>query len=186
MYHGIWVLILILANVYLVSEGLKIINGRYASEHEYPQMVQIQIRGRHKCGATLINKNTVLTAAHCVYEYRNFRDLLQVVFGEYDLQRTSGEEKIFEIKKLIIHKSYHGNKTHIVNDIALVKIRGSVSNDQYKYIKYAVLDTNSRSKSVDHCEVVGWGDIREGGGGPPRYLKKVEMDVIIVFSFYNK
>lgn len=44
----------------------RIINGEDAKEVEFPSMVSIQMGAF--CGGTLLNKYTVLTAAHCVKE----------------------------------------------------------------------------------------------------------------------
>lgn len=42
-----------------------IVGGTTAAAGEYPFIVSIQLNGRHNCGGTLINGNTVVTAAHC-------------------------------------------------------------------------------------------------------------------------
>ncbi|WP_162873019.1 S1 family peptidase [Austwickia chelonae] len=46
----------------------RIIGGVQAEENEFPFMVSIQAGERHFCGGSLIDANTVLTAAHCVSE----------------------------------------------------------------------------------------------------------------------
>jgi trypsin len=42
-----------------------IVGGSAASAGEFPFIVSLQRSGSHFCGGTLLNANTVLTAAHC-------------------------------------------------------------------------------------------------------------------------
>jgi len=44
----------------------RIVNGVEASPGEFPWMVSIKFNGNHWCGGSLIHRNWVLTAAHCV------------------------------------------------------------------------------------------------------------------------
>ena len=42
-----------------------IVGGTTASQGDFPFIVSIQRSGSHFCGGSLLNANTVLTAAHC-------------------------------------------------------------------------------------------------------------------------
>jgi trypsin len=42
-----------------------IVGGTAASAGDFPFIVSLQRSGSHFCGGTLLNANTVLTAAHC-------------------------------------------------------------------------------------------------------------------------
>jgi trypsin len=42
-----------------------IVGGTTASAGDFPFIVSLQRSGSHFCGGTLLNANTVLTAAHC-------------------------------------------------------------------------------------------------------------------------
>lgn len=44
----------------------EIVGGQPARPHAWPFMVSLQRRGGHFCGATLISRNFVLSAAHCL------------------------------------------------------------------------------------------------------------------------
>lgn len=44
----------------------EIVGGRPAQPHAWPFMVSLQLRGGHFCGGTLIARNFVMSAAHCV------------------------------------------------------------------------------------------------------------------------
>ena len=47
----------------------RIIKGEESQFGEYPWKVQLRWQRDHLCGAALVNKNWVITAAHCVEEY---------------------------------------------------------------------------------------------------------------------
>ena len=50
----------------LPAQGGKfIVGGEEAKAGDFPFIVSILINGTHDCGGTLLNANTVLTAAHC-------------------------------------------------------------------------------------------------------------------------
>jgi len=43
----------------------QIVGGSPASAGQFPYIVSVQISGSHYCGGSLVNANTVITAAHC-------------------------------------------------------------------------------------------------------------------------
>merc|ERR1712215_80895 len=44
----------------------RIIGGEEAPPHEFPWQISLRNLGSHICGGSIINKNQVITAAHCV------------------------------------------------------------------------------------------------------------------------
>ncbi len=44
----------------------RIVGGDAAAQGEFPWQVSLQQFGRHFCGGSVIGKNHVMTAAHCV------------------------------------------------------------------------------------------------------------------------
>merc|ERR1711953_232025 len=47
-----------------LAEG-RIIGGEEAPKHEFPWQVSLKSLGSHICGGSIVNRNQVITAAHC-------------------------------------------------------------------------------------------------------------------------
>lgn len=43
----------------------KIVGGQVSPDGSFPFLVSLQSSGRHFCGGSLLNANTILTASHC-------------------------------------------------------------------------------------------------------------------------
>lgn len=53
----------------LSNQENRIIGGRPTLPNKYPWVTRLVYDGRFHCGASLINNNYVITAAHCVRRY---------------------------------------------------------------------------------------------------------------------
>jgi secreted trypsin-like serine protease len=51
--------------VAIPQDTVQIVGGVAASQGDFPFIVSMQKSGSHICGGSLLNANTVLTAAHC-------------------------------------------------------------------------------------------------------------------------
>ena len=88
----------------------KIVGGTDASHGEFPY--QVKWGG---CGASILNENYVLTAAHCCEDYPN----KLVIGGEHILDQDDGSEQSIAVKSAHIHPDYDGI---FRNDVCILEV----------------------------------------------------------------
>lgn len=52
-----------------ISHRGKIVGGIDTEENEFPFVASLTKRGRHFCGASIVNERFLLTASHCLCRY---------------------------------------------------------------------------------------------------------------------
>ncbi|XP_055463629.1 neutrophil elastase [Psammomys obesus] len=161
-------LALLLGGPTLASE---IVGGRPARPHAWPFMVSLQRRGGHFCGATLIARNFVMSAAHCVSGL-NFRSV-QVVLGAHDLRRREPTRQTFSVQR-IFENGF--DPTRLLNDIVVIQLNGSATINAN--VQVARLPAQGRGvKDRTPCLAMGWG--RLGTNRPlPSVLQELNVTVV--------
>ncbi|XP_060855774.1 chymase-like [Metopolophium dirhodum] len=136
-------------------------NGDQYDPKEFPYVVTIKLYIEVEkisyltCTGSLVRKTFVLTAAHCVF--KRSLSLIEVYAGPaYD------NYNYHRVKKGYMNKGYNPNNTHIVSDIALLKLKTPFPQVK-KYIEIGGHpDEFANDKAVD-CTCIGFGRINEEG-----------------------
>ncbi|CAF1081219.1 unnamed protein product [Brachionus calyciflorus] len=188
----------------LGGAGLKIVGGEPAREKAWQSLAlywfdyKFDIDGKqfdcsnNICGGTLINQDTVLTAAHCfqkeinITEYNNikvelnkyrstFESMYTIYLRAYDITKLDGVTKL-KVKSFILHPNYDENS--FLNDIAVIKLVKKVNlNDK---IQIACLPDKTKIKypndNID-AFIAGWGATDTYGEVYPDIFKQAKITI---------
>ncbi|KNG47033.1 trypsin-domain-containing protein [Stemphylium lycopersici] len=147
-----------------------IVGGSAASAGEFPFIVSLQRSGSHFCGGTLLNANTVLTAAHCAVG----QSASSLTIRAGSLSRTSGgvTARVASIK---VNPGYTSSTFN--GDLAIMKLATSIPTSST--IGYATLPASGSDPAAGTTlTVAGWGTTSSGGTSLPTNLLKVDVPVV--------
>ena len=93
--------------------GVSVVNP-----HEFPWVVGVRTEFG-KCGGSIITKNLVMTAAHCLFNSKKeLNKEISVLMGHSDISSTLIKKE--RVESFLVHPQ-HGNKKYY-NDVALLRL----------------------------------------------------------------
>ena len=149
----------------------RIIGGTQAQSGAYPWMVSLQGGGQHFCGASMVAKDWVLTAAHCVEG--ESAGSVQAMIGEYDLTNNSDGGQQRAISQIIIHPKRQSSSND--HDIALLKLKSPVTGTPVQSATPAIMQGIEAGKLLT---VMGWGNQSTSGEQFPNTLFEVQVPLV--------
>merc|ERR1712168_163926 len=176
MAKHIALLLALVSSAYAASlnQGDKIVGGEEAEPHEFPWQVSLRRKSDnfHFCGGSVLNENTVISAAHCTVIWES-ADEVVVVAGEHDKTVDEGTEQTVDVSKLTVHENYQQGHA-FENDIALWSLAAPL--EMNEFVAAVPLPTQGQD-SQGSCTVTGWGTL-SSSGSTPNVLMKVDVPVV--------
>ncbi|CAG0892631.1 unnamed protein product [Cyprideis torosa] len=160
------------------NRNIRIVGGEEAGVGAFPYLVSITARSllgrrRHICGGSLISKDLVLTAAHCI-DGKNKKGRFEVVVGEHDLEKDEPWSEIKEVKEIIVHPDY--NKDTFQHDIGLLRLKTAVDFGQNR-TEIGVACLCKPGNVTGDVITAGWGRLEEGGSSP-NVVQSVSIPIV--------
>jgi secreted trypsin-like serine protease len=150
----------------------KIVGGTPVPNGKYPFMASLEIVGADgrtgQCGGSLIDPDSVLTAAHCLVNARR----VGLSVGRTVLSQNQGQVRF--ASDAFIDPRYNGQE-NAAYDAAVLKLRSSVTG--IKPIGLATAKQNELETPGRLLTVAGWGVTSEGGA-PSVRLREVSVPVV--------
>ncbi|KAJ6662723.1 hypothetical protein lerEdw1_011363, partial [Lerista edwardsae] len=136
----------------------RIVGGSDALEGEWPWQVSLLFGGVAYCGASVISKEWLLSAAHC-FQGNRLSD--PRIWTAHLGIRTQGKAKfISTVRRIIVHEYY--NSRNYDYDIALLQLSSPWLDTMRWLIQpICVPPTTHRVHTGEKCWVTGWGQKRE-------------------------
>ncbi|KAJ7304171.1 hypothetical protein JRQ81_011701 [Phrynocephalus forsythii] len=146
--------LLLLVLTVTAQDDSRIIGGQECPKHGQPFQVILSNSRKNgpdvQCGGVLIDKDWVLTAAHCDHQGE-----IHTRMGDHSLRANEGSEQCITSAQKFPHPAY--NPTTHDNDIMLIRLRNSANINQYvRPIEVATACAVPNTR----CEVSGWGTIK--------------------------
>uniref|UniRef100_A0AAG5CRA8 Peptidase S1 domain-containing protein n=1 Tax=Anopheles atroparvus TaxID=41427 RepID=A0AAG5CRA8_ANOAO len=169
-FHGLSPKSLVVSECGAANQEIRIVGGRPTGVNQYPWLARLVYDGQFHCGASLLTRDYVLTAAHCVLK----RNKIRVILGDYDQFVASETPAIMRaVTAIIRHRNFDQNSYN--HDIALLKLRKPV--EFTKTIRPVCLPKERSEPAGQLGTVVGWGRTSEGGT-LPALVQHVDVPIL--------
>lgn len=178
-----WPVLVLLIIAFAEALEPRIVGGKPTTVTKHPYQVSIYYNGQHNCGGSIISKDWILTAAHCVYGLKPALFQIRVKSTYHD----KGGEVIGGIKTLIFHEWYDDDTYSY--DVGLIKLPSPISfTSEAKRVTLPSANTNVPTGSL--ATVTGWGRI-SADGARSNVLQVLDVPVVDqkicqkIYAFYN-
>ncbi|KAM5280087.1 serine protease 40-like [Ctenodactylus gundi] len=154
----------------------RIFGGQKANPERWPWQASLLLHGRHICGAALIDKNWVASAAHCFQRSHSPSDY-KILLGYNQLSHPTNFSRQMTVNKLIVHPNY--DKIHRMgSDIVLMQLHRPVEFNTH-ILPVCIPDNTTQLSTFTPCWISGWGMITENKFLPaPLQLQEAKVALL--------
>uniref|UniRef100_A0A182SPM0 Peptidase S1 domain-containing protein n=1 Tax=Anopheles maculatus TaxID=74869 RepID=A0A182SPM0_9DIPT len=163
-------------SVYLIQNGLN------AKPGHWPWHAAIYYKNDsdgvdYKCGGSIIDENTILTAASCVFKTDAINETdISIYVGRMHLTEDTEYTQKYDAKEIILHPNYSGSTND--NDIALIKLTANITMTKFvQPVCLWTMDANPYSIVGMHGTIVGFGS--------ENHLKQTNLGVVDTLACIN-
>ncbi len=160
----------------------RIVGGTAAVAHEFPWQAYLLIttsEGTFSCGGSVIMRQYVLTAAHCVTDDMGDAvraSQIRVYLGMHDRRYITARVQARTVTHNFVHASYNAETYDY--DIAVLRLNAPLTINAYvKTILLAKPAETGLFAVGNDVTVSGWGTTTYGGDAP-NTLRKTTIDVV--------
>ncbi|XP_059056331.1 vitellin-degrading protease-like [Achroia grisella] len=139
-------------------ENVRIVGGEDIEISDAPYQASVIHYNRHVCGGTIIARDIIITAAHCMM----VPDIEQYTVRVGSSYSTHGGD-IYQVGDVARHPGFSFNKMD--NDIAVIWLSTPIIfNENVSSID--LFEHDEELEDGELATITGWGDTAEGGGHP--------------------
>ncbi|KAG8594600.1 hypothetical protein GDO81_001262 [Engystomops pustulosus] len=165
--------IIVALGIFQVDGGnfhTEIVGGREAVPNSHPYIASLQIRRQHFCGGSLIARQFIMTAAHCLSDTNP--NQVTVVLGAHSLRSSEASRQTFRIAR-VFESGF--NPQTLENDIIILQLDRRVTlNSRVNLI--ALPRVNETVPAGTQCITSGWGRLGTQARIPDR-LQELNVTV---------
>ncbi|XP_078344129.1 chymotrypsinogen A-like isoform X1 [Oculina patagonica] len=163
-----------------VSQPSRVVNGEDATPHSWPWQISLRYKNYgHICGGSLIEKDWVLTAAHCVNFDPTPASFKVTVGAHHRTGSPTSVQETINVVKVIYHSKFKYNppeSTDLRHDVALLKLERPITPSDKVNTVCLPKGRNDKISAGKNCFITGWGRTI-GGGNASEVLQQAALPV---------
>ncbi|NXI59743.1 TMPS5 protease, partial [Chloroceryle aenea] len=159
----------------LRRSAVRVVGGTDVAPGRWPWQVSVYHGSQHRCGGSVLAREWIITAAHCVHSYRRLQASAWLVFAGVTTHGSIKQEAGVSVEKIIYHPLY--NDSSLDYDIALMKLQVPLNfSDAIRAV--CLPPSHQDLFQGTQCWVSGWGYTRPDQAQVTETLKEALVPLI--------